>query len=276
MKAAKTPSVPALERGLAILDLAARSRNGLTFTQICRHVRFPKSSVHCLLLTLARERYLVRSPTSGRYTCGSSLFNIGRLAIQGTMMREKAATALRALAERTGLTVHLAILEDGAAMLVARAEHAGTRKVATWVGKRIGLHCTSVGKCLLAYLPDAEVERLMKERGLLRYNENTICSLARLKQELADSRGRGWAIDDEEEELGSRCVGVPVFDGTGAVIAAISVSGTVEAVTRENCGALIRHLRRTADEIGASLALEPAESATAANQTGGRAGRIAG
>ena len=140
-------------------------------------------------------------------------------------------------------------------MLVAKVERIGLHKVATWVGKRIDVHCTSLGKCLIARVPEAEVEHLISEHGLLRHNENTIVSAARLKQELAKVRQQGWAIDDEEEEIGFRCIGAPVLNSADEAIAAISISGTVEQIRNENSAALVQEVTRAAAELSDRLAV---------------------
>lgn len=255
MTAVKTPSVPALERGLAILELVANSRSGLTFSQISRQLDFPKSSIHCMLLTFEREGYLRRSEDTGRFFCGTKLVRLANNAMQGAILRERAAPVLRTLMDHTGMTVHMAILETGAAMLIAKVERIGSHKVATWVGKRIDVHCTSLGKCLIAKVPESEVERLISEHGMLRHNENTIVSVVRLKQELAKVRQQGWAIDDEEEEIGFRCIGAPVLNAAGDAIAAISISGTVEQIRNENSASLVQQVTRAAAELSERLAV---------------------
>lgn len=251
---AKTPSVPALKRGLAILELVAQSRSGLTFSQISRNLAFPRSSIHCLLLTLERQGYVRRSNSTGKYRCSMKLFRIADLALDRIMLREQAAPFLRELAQRTGMTVHMAILEHSEAALVAKLEWHGAPPVATWTGKRLGLHCTSLGKSLIAWLPEAEVERLTRESGMLRHNENTIASLPKLIQELARTRAQGYAVDDEEEELGVRCIGAPVFDPDGRVAAAVSISGTTELIHADNCTELAADVRHAAGQISIVLA----------------------
>jgi DNA-binding IclR family transcriptional regulator len=234
MTANKTPTVPALERGLAILELVARSRNGLTFSQVSRRLDFPKSSIHCLLISFERLGYLQRLESSGRFVAGLNLMRIATVASHGITLRQKAGPLLSELAQRTGLTVHLAVLENNEALLIAKVEPSGTYPVATWVGKRIDYHCTSLGKALIAWMPDEEIHRLVKERHMLRHNENTISTLARLQADLARTCRAGYAIDDEEEEIGIRCVGAPVLGVTGKVEAAVSVSGTVDQILSED------------------------------------------
>ena len=174
LSAQKTPTVPALERGLAVLELVAKSRNGLTFSQVSRHFDFPKSSIHCLMITLERLGYLQRLESSGRFVAGLNLVRIASAASHGITLRQKAGPLLTDLAQRTGLTVHMAVLENSEALLIAKVEPSGTRPVATWVGKRIDYHCTSLGKALIAWLPDDEIRSLVREHHMLRHNENTM------------------------------------------------------------------------------------------------------
>ena len=148
--------MPALERGLAILELVARSRNGLTSLR-SRSVATSPSSIHCLLVTFERLGYLQRLESSGRFVAGLNLVRIATLASHGITLRQKAGPLLSELAQRVGLTVHMAVFESNEALLVAKVEPSGTPPVATWVGKRIDYHCTSLGKALIAWLSDDEI-----------------------------------------------------------------------------------------------------------------------
>jgi DNA-binding IclR family transcriptional regulator len=242
----KTPSVPALERGLRILELISSSKTGLTFSQIAKMLTMPKSSIHSLLLTFERTGYLSRSEASGKYICGMKLIHLARSAPGGVVLVEQAAGLLRRLADSIGFTVHMGIWEGCSGTLIAKVEPYSESRLATWVGKRIDFHCTSIGKCLVAQLDEAEVEQLVKRYGLLRHNENTIATLPRLKQELAKVRSAGYAIDDEEEELGVRCLGVPVFAPDGSVTSAISISGSAPRIDNQSCKALSMKLKATA------------------------------
>jgi DNA-binding IclR family transcriptional regulator len=245
----KTPSVPALERGLSVLELVAKSKNGLTFSQMARGLEFPASSIHCLLLTLQRQGYLYRSEITGRYMCGMKLVRIASAALDGITLRDKASPLLRELGKRTGLTVHMAIREGNEAMLIAKVSSVAGQHVATWIGKRIDVHCTSVGKCLIAYLPEREIDAVIREHGLLRYNENTIASAKKLKQDLERTRARGYAVDDQEEEIGMCCIGAPVFDAQGSVVAAVSVSGTISQIDLGNCQEIVAAVQHTCSAI---------------------------
>src|SRR3954469_9986455 len=245
----KTPSVPALERAFGILDLVATSSAGLTLPDLAAALNLPKSSVHSLLITLERHQYLHRNDTTGRYLFGSKLFSLANMSLSGFQVRELAAPHMRGLMERTGLTVHLAVLEHYEAVLVEKVEPPGTFKLATWLGKRMDVHCTGVGKALIAHLPEEELAALVRERGLPRHNDNSIVSLRKLKDDLARARQLGYAIDDEEDEIGHRCIGGTIFNEAGLVAAAVSISGTTLQVREDNSQALARDVKQTADTV---------------------------
>lgn len=250
----KTPSVPALERGLAVLELLANSRAGLTLAEIARTLDLPKSSVHCLLVTLERRRYLYSNDRTKRYVFGSKLFAIGNRSLSGLQVRQVAVPHMHVLTQRTGLTTHLAILEQNEAVLVEKVEPPGVFKLATWLGKRMDLHCTSLGKALISELCEDELDRLVRETGLPRHNDNSIASMRKLRAELARARQVGYSIDDEEDEIGYRCVGAPVYDKGGHVAAAVSISGTILQVREDNSEALTKHVVKAAETITHSFA----------------------
>ncbi len=254
MPATKTPSTPAAERALSVMEVLANSRSGLSLADLARQLRLPKSSVHCLLVTLERRGYLQRNERTNRYLFGLKLFSLANMALNGLELREQAAPVLQKLAEQTRLTVHLAILEQNEAVLIDKVEPLGTFKLATWLGKRMDVHCTAVGKALIAYLPEEELDRLIRERGLPRHNDNSIVSGKKLREELERVRKMGCSTDDEEDEIGRRCIGAPVFDGAGNVLAAISISGTSSQVTHENFSVLADQVRGSAATLSRALA----------------------
>lgn len=265
MSSARTPSVPAVDRALSIMELLASARHGLTLPELSRRLELPKSSTHCLLLTLERRSYLHRNETTNRYMFGRKLFSLANTALSGLQLREQSFPHLHALMTKTRLTVHMAILEQGEAVLVEKIEPPGLLRLATWVGKRMDLHATAVGKALLAYLPDREILLLIRDHGLPRYNENTITSLRRLKEEMAKIRHLGYSLEDEEGEIGFRCIGSPIFDHSGKLVAAISVAGTTAQITPENLEALAGMVKNTAAAICRSLGFDPARTEPGGN-----------
>jgi DNA-binding IclR family transcriptional regulator len=254
MAAIKTQTVPALDRALSILEFLAKSRAGLTLPELVERSGFPRSSVHYLLVTLERRGYVQRNGKTSRYLFGVNLVHLANDAWSGLNLRQQAAPFLGNLVRRTQMTVHMGILCDHEAVIIAKHSPICGTRTATWVGKRMEVHCTGLGKALIAYLSGPELEQILREHGLPRHNANTISSPTRLREELSRVVEQGFAIDDEEDELGLRCIGVPVFDTNGSVIAAVSVSGTSAEFSRSTLTFLIRETMKTAAEIGQSLA----------------------
>jgi DNA-binding IclR family transcriptional regulator len=248
-----TQSVPALDKTLSILEMLASSHVGLSLPEIVKRSGLPKSSVHCILVTLQRQQYLYRNEATGRYMFGMKLFTLANMALSGLQLREQAAPFLYSLMRQTKLTTHMAILEQSEAVLIMKIEAPGICRLATWIGKRMDAHCTGLGKALIANLPEHQLNDLLK-RGLPRHNENTIASPKRLKDDLAQAVKRGYAIDDEEDEIGLRCIGVPVFNHAKSVIAAISIAGTTSQITGENVSDLARKVKEAAASISQLLA----------------------
>jgi DNA-binding IclR family transcriptional regulator len=241
--------VPSLERGLAILEILVKSRAGLSLSQATRQLNLPKSSVHCLLRTLEKTGHVYKDKSCGKYRVSLSICDLAREALQGISLREQAKPILRKLAERTHMTVHMAVLEQRSCVLIEKVTPPQAPRTATWVGKQLALHCTAVGKAMLAYLPEEEVDELILNQGLIRYNDNTICSIRQLKQELQMIRVRGYSLDDEEEEIGVRCLGAAIFSANKEVIAALSIVGEASQISQENLSHLHRDVVETANLV---------------------------
>jgi len=121
----------------------------------------------------------------------------------------------------------------------------------------LDLHCTALGKAYLAYRSDAEIDSLIKRHGLLRHNENTLVSVRRLKENLSLIRRKGYALDDEEEEIGIRCIGAPVFNAQAESVAAISIVGNTTRIGPDELPHLSEQVKRTAQAISQQLGYSP-------------------
>lgn len=272
MPAPMTESVPSAERALLILEALARSRSGLGLSQLRCQLGMPRSSTHCLLVTLERAGYVYRDHLTHRYRLGLRLLGLANMALSHIGLRDLAKPALRQLVERTGLTAHMGVLDGAEGVLIEKMEPPGPVRPATWVGKRMGLNCTAIGKALLASLSDLQLEHLIHKHGLLRHNENTIVSVKKLKQDCETIRKVGYAVDDEEEELGMRCVGAPVLNERLEAVAAISVTGTTTQIHSGNIQALAQEVKAAAMKISAQLGLAqaPAPEAVAPRAAAGQ------
>lgn len=247
-----SPSV-AVERAFAILEATAGQTQGLTNAEISRRLSIPKSSASYILRTLERGGYLRRETESGRYRLGLKLLNLGRGVLSGYGLREISVTAMRGLVDRTGLTSHLAVLDRGEAVYIEKVEAPGFIKMDTWVGRRMYVHSTSVGKALVANLPKQAVDAILREHGLVKRTPKTITTPRRFHAELSSVREKGYAVDDEENSMDARCLAVPVFDTNGSVIAAIGLSGTVSQLEPDSIPRVAELAREASRRISRQL-----------------------
>jgi len=249
----KVYAVPSIVRAMNVLELLARSKRGASISEISRDLALPKSSTYLLLTTLEENGYLQRNIQTGKYYFGSKLVALGRKVLEHLDLREVARPFLGALMRRTGLIVHLAVLEGNAAVIIDRVEPPGLSAGADWVGRRLDINCTGVGKALVAFLSDEQFGQIITVKHFARHNDNTIVTIRGLKTELARVREQGYALDDEEDEIGLRCVGAPVFDSEQKPVAAVSVAGTTEDIRLDRVQILAATLRQTAAEISRRL-----------------------
>jgi DNA-binding IclR family transcriptional regulator len=249
----KTTSPPSVDRALAILEELARSNRGLRLPEIAQRLGLPKSSAHSVLVALERRGYLQRNDASGRYLFGPKLFTLANLALSGMTVRALARPILTGLMRRTGHEVHMAILDRDQVVLIEQLVPRHLPAPIAWLGKRLDLHCTALGKALAAGQPEEQWERLIREHTLARHNDKTICTPQGFLAELARTRQRGYAIDDEEVDLGVRCLSVPVLDPAGQVMAAISLSGSTSEIHDRNADSLVRLLSAAAAAITQEL-----------------------
>src|SRR5438046_739127 len=253
MAATETSPATAVERALSILEAAAQRREGLTNAEISRKLGIPKSSASYILRTLEKRSYLRREAETGRYRVGLKILSLGGDAQANLDIADVALPFMRSLVERIHLTVHLAVLDQSEAVYIEKVEAPGFFKVNTWVGRRMFLHSTSVGKCLLAWLPKQEVEALVKQQGLKKRTPKTITTMTRLFADLEHTKNEGYAVDDEENSLGARCLGAPVFDVAGNVVAALGASGTLTQVDEASMPRLTEALKETARRISRQM-----------------------
>lgn len=253
MTAPDSSLATAVERALNILEAAAHRREGLTNSEISRKLGIPKSSASYILRTLEHRGYLRRETETGRYRLGLKILSLGGHAQANLDIADIALPFMRTLVEKIHMTVHLAVLDHGEAVYIEKVEAPGFFRVNTWVGRRMFLHSTSVGKCLLAWLPKHEAEAIVKQQGLKKRTPKTITTMSKLLTDLERVKEEGYAVDDEENSLGARCLGAPVFDVTGNVVAALGASGTLTQVDEANTPRIVEGLKDAARRISRQL-----------------------
>jgi DNA-binding IclR family transcriptional regulator len=218
-----------------------------------------KSTVHRLATTLVEYDFLEQNRETGKYRPGLALFELGTLVRRKMDVMSEAQAEIHSLAEATGETVQLAILDHLSVLYIRIRESHQAVRLSSGLGSRAPAHCTGVGKAILAYQPQ-EVVRQVTDAGLKRYTENTITSAEALVQELATVRARGYAIDDEEMEIGLRCVAAPIRNHTGEVVAAISVSAPVQRMSKKSVATTAPNVIAAADSISRRLGYMPSLS----------------
>lgn len=253
MSVREDSSSTAVERALSILETVGQ-RGSLSHADICRRLEIPKSTASYLLKTLEQRGYLRRERDTGKYHLGLQVLNLSRGVRTGQDLQEVALPALEQLVERIHLTAHLAILDEGEVVYVAKVEAPGFFKTDTWVGRRIPVHSTAVGKVLIAALPAAAAEAIIKSHGLKKQAPKTITTHAKFLHELERVREQGFAIDDEENSPGGRCVAAPVHDGAGDVVASVGVSGTTSQNDLAHLPKVIEAVKSAARKISQQLA----------------------
>lgn len=245
--------VQALERALDVLEALAAQRQPARLADLSRELGLHKSTVHRLLATLGKRRYVERDADTGRYRLGLKVFELGSWFFNRMELRQEARPLLQELVDQTLETAHLGILDEGQVVYIEKVESPQTVRMYSELGKRAPAHCTAMGKVLLAHLPEPELDRIIATRGLTRYTSNTIVDAEQLKDHLRRVAGQGYAIDDTEHEEAIRCVAAPVRNYRGEVVAALSVSGPAVRLSRERIGEVARLVRATALRISRRL-----------------------
>jgi DNA-binding IclR family transcriptional regulator len=246
-------SARAVDRALMILEALAERDNGMTNAEISRRLKIPKSSASYILRALERRGYLRRDVETNKYRLGLKTLSLSRGALDGLDIRKVALPEMQRLMERSHLTSHLAVLDHGEAVYVEKVEAPGFVKMNTWVGRHMPIHCTSVGKALVAWLPEAEVKALLKEHGMRRRTSKTIVVCTRYLQELARVREQGYAVDDEENNYGVRCVAAPIFDSLARVVASVGVSGTTPQNDLDHLPKVAELVKETARKVSQQM-----------------------
>lgn len=219
--------VQTIERVSLILDILGNSPHGISVGELSEKTGFPKGTTHRLLSSSAFFDLVRQDLTTKKYHLGFKLVELGNRLLGQLDFRTEARPYLKILAERTKETVHMVILDRNEGLYVDKvdaAEHASGLRMVSTLGSRIPTHCSAVGKVLLASLSEGKLISLVQEKGLPRRTENTITDFEKLKEHLQLVREQGYAFDDEENEKGIQCVGAPLIDQRGKVLAAISIS----------------------------------------------------
>lgn len=225
-------TVQSIERAIKILEQLAEAKEGLGVTELSRRLNLHKSTVHRLLSTLLTFGYVEQNPYSEKYRLGMKLLYLGGAILERMDLRREAHEVLKELSEQVNETVHLVVPDGSSAIYIDKIDSSRTIRMYSQIGRRAPMHASAVGKAILAFLPEDLVSKVI-EKGLEKYTSNTITDPDELIKHLETVRTRGFAVDDEENEEGIRCIGAPIFDYSGKVVGALSISGSTVTVTQD-------------------------------------------
>jgi IclR family acetate operon transcriptional repressor len=217
-------SVRSVDRALDILLCFSPEKPALSLTQIAEQVGMHKSTIHRLLATLEAKRFVTRDKTTGMYQLGFRFLELASIMLQEIDINRWAQPYLRHLAQLSGETVDLAVLDGDHVVYLQVVESPQRVKFAAAVGEQLPVHCTATGKAFLAYLPEYQVDAILA-KGMVKYTDHTLISQVDLYQDLNETRQRGFAISTEEFEKDINAVAAPVLDANGCPMAVIAIVG---------------------------------------------------
>jgi IclR family acetate operon transcriptional repressor len=222
--------ITALQRGLRLLQLFSESPHGLTAKQVAARSRLPVSTVHRFLANLEGAGFL-NCGSDSVYHLGIACFAIGQAALGQLDIRRVSLPYLQELNQQTRETIHLTVRHGLSAVYVEKLDSPEPLRIHSRIGASVPLHCTAVGKVMLAYMPGDERERVLPQSALNRLTPNTVGNPQELEAELSRVRKNGYACDLEEHELHIRCVAAPIWDHAGAVNASLSITAPMVRMT---------------------------------------------
>lgn len=247
-------TVGSVARALRVLDIVADgAEEGLTVSEISRQLGVSKSTAFSLTYTLAERGYLRAVESGPRYQLGLALVRLGDVSADRLPLGPRCRPILHELANRTGLTTRAAVNDASQPMFLERVDAPGAIRFHTPLGVRELAHVSSAGKAILATLSDTEVTAVIATTGLPRRTPKTITTLNELLSDLAATRQRGYAIDDEEDVEGVFCVGAAFFDHSGACAGAISATGIKRDLPPRAVEDLGQAVRSAADQVSVLL-----------------------
>ena len=255
-------SIAVVVRAIDILEALADASEPLGATEIARRVGTTKTAAYRILATLEQRDYVTKDPASSRYRLGIRLAYLGGRSLESLELTATARSTMEALNRRFRETVNLGVLRDGKVAYLDMIESDQGLRIAALIGTRDHLHSTALGKAILAFLPPEQREELLR-LPRPRMTVNTITDRRELNAELARVRRSGVAEDLGENDIGVRCLGAPIFDHSGLVVAAISLSGPGIRIDDERAAEIGAAVTAAGREISRRLGAAPTAEAAA-------------
>ena len=246
-------TVQSIERALSLLEALEDSRGEVGIGELSKRVGLHVSTAHRILATLVARGYARQSPETGRYALGAKALHLAESYLGQMDLRRVVRPVLERLSQKTGETANLVILDRREALYLDKVESPQSLRIFSRIGRRAPLHCTAVGKILLAFRPKAQVDALLGRGPLERLARHTITSATQVRRELEKVRDQGFALDREECEEGACCIAVPIRNAQGDVEAALGISAPTTRLTPRRMEEFVPIMLRTGREVSAQL-----------------------
>ena len=243
--------INAVGRTLAILE-ALSKEEAINLEHLSKATGLPKATLLRFLSTLVNLGYVFRDD-GDNYHLTLKMFSIGSRSLNHINLVDTARPFTKMLSKELGETVHMGILEEDKAVYILKDESNYTIRMYSRVGKAIPLYCTAIGKIFLSEMSQEDLNSYLETHPLKPFTPKSIRSIKALKENLELVKKRGWSIDDEEHEENIMCIGAPIKDYTGTVVAAISVSFPLFRFNKENFETITEKISNTAKEISKIL-----------------------
>jgi DNA-binding IclR family transcriptional regulator len=240
-----------VDKTLSVLEVISQHAKGLSLADLVKSVGIPKTTAFRILEILSAREYVTWNKENERYYIGIKELEIGISGLIGQDIVDVSIPYLQELSMTVGETSFLAVYNNGDVVYLYKAEGTGSIQTTARLGSRRPAYCTALGKVILANLPIEETDRIF-EKKLEKFTEKTVIDRIRLYEEFANIRTDGYSVDDEGVEYGLYCLAVPIYNYTGAVIAAISVSGPIKRLN-ENKEKVVEELRNVGGVISKRL-----------------------
>ncbi|WP_181348105.1 IclR family transcriptional regulator [Thalassobacillus sp. CUG 92003] len=252
--------IQSVERALKILDLFNEYETELKITEISNRMHLSKSTVHSLLKTLNEYGYIEKVSENGKYRLGMKLFERGNFVIYNLDIRSVAKKYLWELSRKTGHTLHLVILEEKEGVYIDKVEGSSGNVQYSRIGRRAPIHSSGVGKALIAFRDQEEINDILADYVFEKQTSNTLTNKQDFLEELRKIKERGYAIDREENEPGISCLAFPIYNHTGDVTAAFSLSMPTPQLNSEQFESLVPLMNETAQKISKEMGYQKGAS----------------
>lgn len=236
-------------KAMKILMEIGESETGKGVTELANALDMNKSTVYRFLATLEDEGYLMKNEKTQEYEYAMGMFELSYRVIGRMNWHNMAKPYLYDLMKKTGETIHLGVEDNGEIIYIDKVDTENTIGMYSKIGRRSPIYCTGIGKAILSFLPQEHISKILNEHELVKFTNNTITDINDLTKELKEIKLIGYAIDNEEHEMGVRCVAAPILDFKNNVLGAISIAGPSYRINEERLQELAIQVKETSKII---------------------------